>query len=1327
MMKRLSIVVLSLLAVACAHVSRQDTIAQLERMHIELKDADIEDGLEKAMESYRRFLEETPTSGMAPDAIRRLADLKLESEFGAVVSGEQAEVTTRAVSAIVTADGVEAGTDYGGVVGGESEKDFENRASHLPENGGDAQAQPSGAEEAIALYNRLLDEYPEYGGKEQVLYQLARAYDEVGEVDKSMQVMTRLVTEYPQSHYMDELQFRRGEYFFVRKKFLDAEEAYGEVLTLSAKSLFYERALYKKGWSLYKQGMYEEALGQFLAMLDYKVSIGYDFDQTENDIEAQRVSDTFHVVSLSLSNMGGSESTKEYFLKYGSRVYEHRVYKELAEFYFAKRRYSDAAASFNTFIEANPFHENSPHYSMRVIEIYMKGGFPRLVIKAKRQFASTYGLDAEYWNHFDQGKYPQVLGYLKTNIVDLANHYHSLYQNKELVKDKPTNFAEAVYWYREFLKSFPQDDQSAGINYQLADLFLENKDFEKAAIEYEHSAYDYPVNEKSPKAAYAAVYAYREHLKTAPDSQIGNVKREIIRTSLRLVDTFPDYEKAVTVLGAAADDLYMMHDYPLAIKVGHRLVNEYPDADVKIRRGAWLVVAHSSYESALFADAELAYTEVLNLMEPGNQDRAKLVENLAASVYKQGEQAKEKEQYREAVRHFLRIADVTPASEIRPAAEYDAAAVLIQIMDLEQAVTVLLTFRENYPEHKLQKDVTKKIAYVYKEMGRFVLAANEYERVAAESEDKELIRAAILQAAELYEKADDSDNALRIYQRFVKEFPKPLEFVLETYFKIAMIYKGRNDIDHYHDTLAYIIKADAKAGDERTDRTRYLAAQSSLVLVEPDFNEFLALKLVKPFKDSLGKKQKGMKALVKKFSELLNYKVADVTAASTYHLAEIYYNFNRSLLEAEKPDNLSDVELEEFNLMVEDQAYPFEEKSIKVHEKNVELLGIGVHSQWIDKSIEKLAVLMPARYDKPEESVGAVVQLNGFVYLSPRYVRDQAQQSESAQESVAAAVTAEEGTASAEGSPPGTDDQADTGKESAESGAVGSAVTIPGSGEGVVNVVGKAGSMAPDARVGSGSDVSTEPEAGIPTDEAASKETVTAAGVAEAKVSDSQGGDTPGVESEGQEAPAADGAAAGESANAPVTTGESAPVLEDAGTGGSETPVTEEPVTPDEVQPTPAESAGGGSGVKTEGQETPAPDGTAVGESGEAEAKVSDSQGGDTPGVESEGQEAPAADGAAAGESANTPVTTDESVPVLEDAGTGGSETPVTEEPVMPDEVQPTPAESASEDESANELSLSDPPVPDSTQDDGSYDSGKKSSEETGQESPEMADNINDN
>jgi len=838
-----------------------------------------------------------------------------------------------------------------------------------------AELETAGAMEAIELYKSLLVKYPLYERNDQVLYQLSRAYEETGQIEKAIKILNRLVKDYPHSRHFDEAQFRRAEYFFTRKKYLDAEDAYQAIINIGISSAFYELAVYKQGWTFFKQELYEESLNDFIALLDYKVSIGFDFDNIPNKIDKKRIDDTFRVISLAFSYLGGPNSVVAYFEKNGSRSYEPSIYSHLGEYYLDKRRYADAAASYNAYVERNPINKVSPYFHMRIIEIYLKGGFPKLVIDAKKKFANTYDLRATYWSFFDINDNPKVLEFLKTNLNDLATNYHARYQDKRLVKNKQENFKEAVHWYRKFLESFPEDEMAPVLNFQLAELFLENKSFRDAALEYERTAYNYPPHKKSAEAGYAAVYSYREYLKTVDQSQRIIVKREIIRSSLRFADAYPKDKNAVVVLVAATDDIFELKDYELAIKTGRKVIRNYPNAKPKLLRSAWLVVAHSSFAITNYVDAEQAYTRVLQLTSKKDRSYADLTENLAASIYKQGEQARLLKDYKTAAEHFLRVGKVAPGSKIRPTAEYDAAAALITLKDWDRAAQVLEAFRKNYPRHEYQADVTRKLAVVYKENGDFLKAAAEFERIEKETDDEALRREALNQAADLYVKAKDKDRALAVYLRFVSYFPKPVEEAVEVHNKIAEIYKARQDDKKYFAQLMAIVKADRHAGKQRTDRTRFLAAKAGLVLVEPEYKRFIALQLKMPFKKNLRKKQTMMKQVIKRFTSLVDYEVGEVTAAATFYIAEVYYNFSRSLMQSERPKKLSALELEQYNLVLEEQAYPFEEKAIKVHEKNMELLASGVYNDWIDKSLAKLAVLMPARYAKPEEDSSFVESL----------------------------------------------------------------------------------------------------------------------------------------------------------------------------------------------------------------------------------------------------------------------------------------------------------------------------------------------------------------
>jgi tetratricopeptide (TPR) repeat protein len=347
-----------LLLVSCAATNNQGTLGSLSDVKFELKEEKVDGSLEKAMASYEKFLAETPETEMTPEALRRLADLKIQKEYEAEdeVQAEQPAAQAKdtaagelpdAKAAVPVADSASQATDIttpdtsfvpvavdkekesvtaqGSPIAdiSESEKEFSERAGKKIDLGkpekekivapgqkpGDADdLQAAGAKEAIELYKGLLKKYPLFERSDQVLYQLSRAYEETGQIDIAMDTLDQLIREYPQSRHIDEAQFRRAEYFFTRKKYLDSEEAYQSVIDAGEGSEFYELALYKQGWAYFKQELYEEALRDYIKMLDYKIDNGYDLDNIDNKIEKKRIDDTYRVISLSFSYLGGAES-----------------------------------------------------------------------------------------------------------------------------------------------------------------------------------------------------------------------------------------------------------------------------------------------------------------------------------------------------------------------------------------------------------------------------------------------------------------------------------------------------------------------------------------------------------------------------------------------------------------------------------------------------------------------------------------------------------------------------------------------------------------------------------------------------------------------------------------------------------------------------------------------------------------------------------------------------------------------------------------------------------------------------------------------------------
>ncbi|MEM9174568.1 MAG: tetratricopeptide repeat protein, partial [Myxococcota bacterium] len=972
-------------AVGCAGLGQERTLADLEDREPDLAEVEVGDGLAQAMEGYRQFLEEAPESALTPEAMRRLADLALEKTYGSLGARAAAPASSEdgphlprpeeAAPLAASDPGQRRKTpERGATAATRTTEALEARAAAttpLPyaEADGEAlapvagEAATAGPLEAVALYDRILTQYPDYPYLDQVLYQKARALDELGRVDEAIAVANRLIAERPGSRHLDELLFRRGEYHFVRRRFFDAETSYAAIVDLGPASEYYELALYKLGWSLYKQMMLEEALRSYVMLLDHKVATDYDFLQTEDEAEAQRVADTHRVISLCFSELGGADAVARFFDVQGPRSYEHEVYRQLGEFFLDKLRFADAAGTYQRFTDRYPNHAMSPRFGMRIVEIYEAGDFPKLVLESKRAFAEAYGVASPYWAHHDIATATDVMAYLEGNLRDLATHAHALYQSPDESPHRATHFNEAARWYERYLASFPDEASTPGLHRRYADLLLEDERFAASAEAFETVAYGYAKHDEAADAGYAAVFARREAHGRAGEDAATDALRTVIGTSLRFADAFPADERAVLVLGAAADDLYAMGDLTAALATARRLIADYPETERETLRAAWLTVAHASFDGDAFADAESAYLRVTALSTPEDDD---VTENLAAAVYKQGELARAAEDPRAAAGHFLRIAEVAPGSTIRPVAEYDAAAALVALEDWEAAAEVLAAFRVEHPGHALGRDVTRQMAHVRRSAGELGEAALEYERVADEAETAEERAEALAAAGDLHEEAGAYRRALDILTKLVTEYTDPLERVVVTRFKMAEIHGKLSETTERRDALRRVVALDANAGNQRTPLVRRLAAKSALELAQPDFDRYAALPLDQPFDRSLKRKRQRLEGVVKSFDALVDYGVAEVTSAATFYIAEAYGEFGRALLDSERPADLSSADRLDYEDMLEEQAFPFEEKTIGLHEKNLELARTGIANAWIERSLARLGETSPGRYAKRE-------------------------------------------------------------------------------------------------------------------------------------------------------------------------------------------------------------------------------------------------------------------------------------------------------------------------------------------------------------------------
>ena len=187
--------------------------------------------------------------------------------------------------------------------------------------------------------------------------------------------------------------------------------------------------------------------------------------------------------------------------------------------------------------------------------------------------------------------------------------------------------------------------------------------------------------------------------------------------------------------------------------------------------------------------------------------------------------------------------------------------------------------------------------------------------------------------------------------------------------QLADLASASGDTARRRHWLGKIIKLDRSAGDARTHT---LAAHATLELAEDRIVTFRRIRLVKPLQKSLASKLREMKLALKAFEAAIDYGIVPVTSAATYNIASMYDELSQELLASERPANLGVEELAQYELLLEEQAAPFEQQAIEIYASNVRRTSGGQIDLWVEKSQQRLDELRPGWINGLNNNAGPV-------------------------------------------------------------------------------------------------------------------------------------------------------------------------------------------------------------------------------------------------------------------------------------------------------------------------------------------------------------------
>jgi TolA-binding protein len=822
---------------------------------------------------------------------------------------------------------------------------------------------------SIAVYEQLLKLYPNRAANDSALYQLAKGYYESGQIDRAIAVMERLLKQYPNSFYRSEASFRLGEFYFESGLFTQAAAAYEAAMSKQDNPHLVEIIRYKLGWTYFELEDYPRASELFLNILDSRAILDRSGKKrldvnAYNEQDAAMLKEVIRAALLSIDYQGGPVELEAYFKRHGHSDYEELLYHDLGDLYLRQDRIQDAGIAYATFVEENPLNDAAPLFQSAIVHLYTQARWTDAALQARMAFDQKFGPASLWWKQQNVTARNRITPKLKEAIMQVAQYYHAQAQAMK----KPNDYQDAIRWYKRFLDQFPDAIEAGQVTYLLGELYYDQGRYAESAAAYEKSAYFYPTHETSSDAGYGAIVAAGKAVEKANGRVPDEVAIAMYETAAHFADTFPKDKHVPDVLLKGAEMAYQVKRYEASRQLAKRAINSAPSTDGRLRYLAQKLISSCYFEEKNFSKAADEYRKTVDLsqrLQP--QDAAELKRVLASAIYKQMEALKKEGQTREAAEGFIKLYDELPTTDVASIALFDAGAAFLSMGNVSEGLSTLQRLLKDSPNSPYAYQAMLQIGSILQKEGRYDEALQQYNQIARSSKDPKVIRDALWAMATLAEERQEWNKAYEGFSSLAErpDFADPARR-FDAQFRAAM---AKDHLGEHQEAAVLFEQLLVQIKTHPAPGSDLLAGKAWLQLAGYRFEQFDAVRLVEPLKVNLTKKEQLLQSVIAAYVQAATYNISDITTAATYQTGRVFEAYRTALLQSERPKSLTPDQLEEYNFLLEEQAAPYEERSIATYEANVHRAQQqGVYTPWVQRSYDRLAELLPARYRRQEQS-----------------------------------------------------------------------------------------------------------------------------------------------------------------------------------------------------------------------------------------------------------------------------------------------------------------------------------------------------------------------
>lgn len=355
--------------------------------------------------------------------------------------------------------------------------------------------------QAMFLFVDLIRMFPTYRQVDGAHYLLSVCQEEMELFDEALASMQTLVTQYPESAFAQETWLRIGEWYFDSADFVVARGAYERALDYG-ESKWFDKILFKLGWSTYLLGEYNVAIERFSNLLGYYEREG---DSSVQALREEAVQ--YFAVSLAEEDwdLDGSRDIDFLLPRLGrylgdaSVPWRIEVLDRLAAMLMDIERYEYAIDLYRMLLTEYPLDRQNP---WRHEKIVLAWNYLRNLDEAfeeQQRLAQLYAEGTPWFNEQERLGNTEAMAYAQAlardGLLQSANFYY-VQANDLATQASQTGdpllearaiegFRFAARLYAQFLEQYPNVDEAYETRMFLAQALRNATEFEAAGEQFE--------------------------------------------------------------------------------------------------------------------------------------------------------------------------------------------------------------------------------------------------------------------------------------------------------------------------------------------------------------------------------------------------------------------------------------------------------------------------------------------------------------------------------------------------------------------------------------------------------------------------------------------------------------------------------------------------------------------------------------------------------------------------------------------------------------------------------------------------------------------------